>query len=213
MGVNAPTGFKGWWGQASYFAAAQAQPKIFTCPSDNNQQPTQNGVFVIYYCDATSLVFTGGYYPNPTGNLFGRTNYVPSGGAIGAGTDSFWGQYAGPFTDLSQNPIGALPDGTSNTLFFCETLGGNKNKDFAAGWMGSGSFATAWGVTDVNNANWYQLSSKHTAVALMGWGDGHVSPVRQNIATTFAFDTQYYSWIRASGFADGGVIDSGSIGN
>ena len=39
-------------------------------------------------------------------------DYQPSGGTIGAGSDAFYGQYAGPFTDLSTNKVGAIPDGT-----------------------------------------------------------------------------------------------------
>jgi prepilin-type N-terminal cleavage/methylation domain-containing protein len=209
MGINSPNGFRGWWAQASYFAAAQARVKTYLCPSYNDQQPTQTGVFVVYYCDANSLTFTGGYYPNPTGNLFGRTNYVPSGGTIGAGSDAFYGQFAGPFTDLSANKIGAIPDGTSNTIFFGETLGGAQQQDYAASWMGSGSFATAWGLPDP--PQWYTLSSNHTAVVLFGFGDGSVRPIRKGVGTSF-FSADWYALARASGMQDGGVIDFGALG-
>jgi prepilin-type N-terminal cleavage/methylation domain-containing protein len=201
----------GWFRNTTYFNAAQARIKTYVCPSDNDQAPTQFGVFIVYYSDATDLTFTGGYYPNPTGNLFGRTNYVPSAGVIGAGQNTFWGQYAGPFTDMSTNKIGAIPDGTSNTIFFGETLGGNKTKDFAANWMGAGAFATAWGTTDVNNAQWYQMSSKHTAVNLFGFGDGSVRPIRQNVGTTF-FSNDWYAWARAGGMQEGVPVDFGLLG-
>src|SRR5262249_49132396 len=78
MGINPPTGFQGWWTVPSYFTAAQARVKTYLCPSDNPEL-SGTGTFLIFYCDANALTFTGGYYPNPTGNLFGRSNYQPSG--------------------------------------------------------------------------------------------------------------------------------------
>jgi prepilin-type N-terminal cleavage/methylation domain-containing protein len=209
MGLTPPSGFVDWWAQASYFTAAQARIKSYLCPSYNDQQPTQSGVFLLYYCDANSLTFTGGYYPAPTGNIFGRTNYVPNGGTIGAGSDAFYGQYAGPFTDLSANKIGAIPDGTSNTIFFGETLGGSPQQDFAAAWMGSGSFATAWGLPDP--PQWYTMGSNHTGVVQFGFGDGSVRSIRKGVGTTF-FTNDWYSLARASGMQDGGVVDYSSLG-
>jgi prepilin-type N-terminal cleavage/methylation domain-containing protein len=221
-----PHWFNGWWNQPSYFQAAQARVKTYICPSDNPDTPTQNGTFVIYYCAQTT--FTGGYYPvsptDQTGNLFGRTNYVPNAGAtgppaVGATPHPFWSQFPGPFTDVSQNPIGRIPDGTSNTIFFGETLGGSKDKDFAAGWMGAGAFAFAWGVADLDTAAWYTLSSKHTAVALFGYGDGSVRPVRKGftIPTTGRVnnryaDPTYNAWIGSAGLADGYTVDFGTLG-
>ncbi len=82
----------GWWNNASYFAQAQTRIKPFVCPSDATIYNQSVGVFVIFYCDANTLTFTGGYYPNPTGNLFGRTDYQPSGGSIGAPGVNYYGQ-------------------------------------------------------------------------------------------------------------------------
>jgi prepilin-type N-terminal cleavage/methylation domain-containing protein len=202
-----------WWGtNTTYFAAAQARIKPYLCPSDNDQQAAQSGVFVVLYCDANDLTLTGGYLPSSRGgNNLGRTNYAPCGGAIGAGSNSFWGAYAGPFTNRSTNKIGAIPDGTSNTVFFGETLGGTPQHDFALAWMGSGSLATAWGLPDP--PFWYTYGSKHTAVVQFGFGDGSVRSMRKGVGVNFAFDATYYYWIRASGIQDGGIIDFNSIGN
>jgi prepilin-type N-terminal cleavage/methylation domain-containing protein len=212
-------GQSNWWGSGqnpnqSYFIAAQARIKTYLCPSYNDSETVSQGIWVAVYCDATDLTFTGGYLQVGTtgrAELLGRANYIASGGAIGAGTDAFWGQYAGPFTNRSKNKIGAIPDGTSNTVFFGEWLGGKTpGPDFALSWMGSGSMANAWGLGDP--PAWYQYSSKHTAVVQFGFGDGSVRSMRKGVGVNFAFDATYYSWIRTGGISDGGVIDFSTLG-
>ncbi len=211
MGITPPTGFAGWWRNATYFSAAQARIKTYLCPSDNPEL-SGTGTFVIFYCDANTLTFTGGYYPNPTGNLFGRSNYQPSGGAIGAPGVNYYGQWLGPFTDLSKNKVGAIPDGTSNTIFFGEALGGASqgNRDFSASWMGAGSFATAWGLG--YPSQWYQFGGKHTAVVQFGFGDGSVRSLRKGVGTSF-FSNDWFNFMRVSGIQDGGVIDYNQLGS
>ena len=87
------------------------------------EQPTQNGTFITLYPDPTTFTYQGGYYPNPTGALFGRTNYAPNAGAFGPVNDGFYGNWVGPFYNRSVNKIGAIPDGTSNTIFFGDLAG------------------------------------------------------------------------------------------
>lgn len=95
----------GWWNNSTYFAAAQAKVKSYLCPSDQPELNV-NGVFITMYSDATDLTFTGGYYPNPTGNYFGKSNYSSSSGTIGYGSNGFYGQFAGPFTNGSRQQAG-----------------------------------------------------------------------------------------------------------
>ncbi len=202
--------FNGWWTQPSYFTAAQARVKTYLCPSDNPEL-SGTGTFVIFYCDANSLTFTGGYYPNPTGNLFGRSNYQPNGGSIGAPAVNYYGTWLGPFTDVSKNKVGAIADGTSNTVFFGEALGGRSDqaRDFSASWMGAGSFASAWGLGDPST--WYQFGGRHTAVVQFGFGDGSVRSIRKGVGTSF-FSNDWFNFMRVTGIQDGGVIDYNQLG-
>jgi prepilin-type N-terminal cleavage/methylation domain-containing protein len=202
-----------WWGNGSYFTAAQAVIPIYLCPSDT---PTNSavGTYVIMYCDANTLNFSGGFFPNPTGNLFGRSNYAPNAGAIGAPSVNFYGTWFGPFTDRSQTTMQTVSDGTSNTIYFGETLGGEgppQPRNHSLSWMGAGAFATAWGVPPTNQAQWYQFSSQHTSVVLFGFGDGTVRPIRQGVGTTF-FANDWYLYMRASGMSDGQTVDFTQLG-
>jgi len=202
----------GWWSYGNYFNAAQARIAIYVCPSDDPYMSgAGNGTFVILYCDANDLTFTGGYYPNPTGNLFGRANYVGNGGSIGSPNVNWYGQWQGPLTNRSTNTLVSITDGTSNTIMFGETLNGcngkncaNGVRDFSLSWMGSGSFAGAWGLGDP--ASWYQYSSNHTGVVQFGFGDGSVRGMRRSVDTTqfdFANGSDWMVFQAALGMQDG----------
>jgi prepilin-type N-terminal cleavage/methylation domain-containing protein len=198
----------GWWTNGTYFAQAQQKIKTFLCPSD---QPDSNvnGVFICFF--AQDYTFTGGYYPNPTGNLFGKTNYVGNAGALGKSTDAFWNLYAGPLGNRTKQPVGTFTDGTSNTIMIAEALGGASSgtRDYAIAWMGSGAFATAWG-TSAGTSQWYQLGSKHTGVTQVGFADGSVRGMRKGIGATF-YTADWYVMQRAAGMSDGQTLDLNAL--
>lgn len=205
-----------WWAYSSYFNMSQSKLKVFLCPSDPHPATT-TGTFVTLYAEAADIggfvTFTGGYFPNPTGELLGRTNYEPCGGAIGAGTDPFWGLYAGVFTNRSHVSIPQIQDGTMNTIFFGETLGGSggPNRDFAMSWMGAGIFATAWGL--LQPPHWYTYSSLHTGgVVQFAFGDGSVRGIMSGVGTNFSGSPDFWAWYNASGYIDGGVVNFSYLG-
>jgi len=206
-----------WWGNATYFNASKAKIKTFLCPSDNADLQAI-GTFVILYCDANYLTFTGGYYPNPTGQLFGKSNYSPCAGSIGAPQVNFYGTWMGVFTANSSNKVGALADGTSTTIFFGETLGGEappQPRQFCLAWMGAGAFATAWGLP--NLAQWYTYGSRHTNVVQFGFGDGSVRNIKRGVgglgsSGTNWFSPDWYQLMYVSGMQDGGVVNLNVLG-
>ena len=203
----------GWWTNASYFQMAQNNIKIFLCPSDSHPQTSQ-GTFITLYCDANDNIFTGGFIPNPTGALLGRTNYEPIAGGIGAGGDPFWGIYAGVFTNLSHIAIQQVTDGSMNTLFFGETLGGAgppAPRDFAMSWMGAGLMATAWGLPVP--PQWNTLGSVHTGgMVHMGFGDGSVRGLYAPAAVNFSGTPDWWAFMYASGMSDGGNVNFQFLG-
>jgi len=204
----------GWYGNGTYFSLAQSRIKSFICPADP-QDNTIYGVFVVVYCDANDLTFTGGYIPGA--NYLGRSNYAGNAGSIGAPNVNWYGQWYGPFTPDSNNPVGRIPDGTANTIFFIETLMGNPNgagrgqRDFAMSWMGAGAFPGAWGVAMEGNMNWYQYSSRHISVTNFAFGDGSVRTIKQGIGTSF-FTADWYQLQYALGMADGYVQNLSQLG-
>jgi prepilin-type N-terminal cleavage/methylation domain-containing protein len=210
-----------WWQNGGYFSAAQAKVKTFLCPMDTEVDSQVYGTFVILESSANTLTFTGGYYPNPTGQLFAKTNYCPNAGAIGAPNVNYYGQWYGPFTDNSANPIGRIPDGTSNTVFFLEVLGGSPDgagsgkRDFAYSWMGAGDMATAWGVAQGPKSNlgaaWYRAGSYHTAIINAGFGDGSVRSIKLGTGMSF-FTNDWFQFMYISGISDGGVINWSVVG-
>jgi len=185
--------------------------KIAECPSDDPYSSV-TGTFIVFYTDATTLTFTGGYYPNPNGQFFGRTNYAANAGSIGAGSDPFYGQWVGPMTDRSANKLANMPDGTSNTFMFGETMGGEEQgvRNFSLAWFGGLSMPVAWGIG--SPAQWYQYGSKHTGIAQFAFSDGHVQSVRKGAGTTF-FTNDWYNLQRLGGFRDGQVIDYSTLAN
>jgi prepilin-type N-terminal cleavage/methylation domain-containing protein len=197
----------GWWTNTVNFNQARNKIKTFLCPSDNPDNPTI-GVFITTY--TSGLTYTGGYYGNPTGNLFGKTNYVGMGGCFGDTTNAFYGQWEGPFTNRSKNKLANLKDGTSNTLLFGEHLGGlsQGTRNFSNAWFGVGMGVTAWGLPQ--NSDWYQFGSQHTLVVNFSLADGAVRTIRKGVGTTF-FSNDWYVLSRISGYRDAQVFDPSII--
>jgi len=206
-----------WWSFNPPFTLAQTRIKNFLCPSDDPYQSAfGTGTFICYSSSATSLVFTGGYYPNPTGDLFGRTNYAGCQGAIGYGSDAFYGKYTGLLTDRSKITLGqsTARDGTANTLFFGETLGGTSvgTRDFSASWL-AGSMPTAWGLPEPTQ--WYTFGSRHSGVVQFAFGDGSVRGIKRGqTGGNGAFSSNdWIVFMEMSGWQDGGNRPTDSLTN
>jgi prepilin-type N-terminal cleavage/methylation domain-containing protein len=196
-----------WWNNGACWTAAQTKIKTLGCASDNalDVAPT-TGVFA--YFTIAGLTLTGGYFPGsaPTG----RTNYTGSAGGFGETTDAFYGQWPGPFIADKKLKVETIIDGSSNTIFMGEILGGNPNHNFCASWFGAGSLPLAWHLIDP--PDWYAFGSKHTQVVQFGWGDGSVRGLRKVGPSTPWFQPNWYTLMYAGGRADGQVYDVSTIG-
>src|SRR5262249_35762787 len=136
----------------------------------------------------TVIVFTFGSDVNDKGGMtglatnqvtdFGRTNYVPCAGYTGYSTNAGAKQYQGAFFDRSKTKMSKISDGTSNTLFFGESIGdaqsGTRNWSFC--WMGAGGMGTRFNLPA--KAQFYNFSSKHTGVVQFAMGDGSIQRFR-----------------------------------
>src|SRR5207248_4683730 len=111
----------------------------------------------------------------------------------------------------SQTRLVQIQDGSSNTLMFGETLGGEdatQPQDFCYSWMGAGVMPTAFGLPQAGGAQWYTFSSNHIGVVQFCFGDGSVRGLRKGLAQGTA-DGDLYCYI--SGTSDGQALDYSSI--
>jgi prepilin-type N-terminal cleavage/methylation domain-containing protein len=199
-----------WWNDDANWAAAQNHIKTFICPSDDPYQ-SQIGTSVLYTTWSprpNTGTVTFYYFSNPNGGAdLGRTNYVGVAGGMGRCGDPGWDTYEGLLITQTTNSLAQVTDadGTSNTLLFGESLGGTNvgSRDFSMAWMGVGSIPTAWGLPP--ESQWYTFGSRHTGVVQFCYGDGSVRGLRK--------DSDYASYIYASGWKDGRVYDPTQITN
>jgi len=210
----------GWWNSSGLYALAQANIKIFQCPSDNLRDinPT-TGTFICTY--SQDLTFTGGYLPNTVAGslLLGRTNYMACAGTIGDSTHAWYGRFFGAFTNRSARKLASFGDGTSNSILFGETIGGPfaGTRSFVFSWMASGGYSAAWSCpTQV--VDWYTYSSRHTGIVQFGFGDGSVRMVRQDAdsdifngalddtPTNASYNCPWRNLQRAAGVTDGEIM-------
>jgi prepilin-type N-terminal cleavage/methylation domain-containing protein/prepilin-type processing-associated H-X9-DG protein len=196
-----------------YPAAINTRISIYLCPADP-------GTKAPIVCDESNLITSGSYgwgmqwdwvYNIPGyGMEMGRTNYTGVGGGCGLVPPGAppsladFALYTGILYTNSQTKFTDITDGTSNTLFFGETLGGILNDGSRTRentWMGVGWLRTSWGLAPLygTNGNDYylaQFQSMHPTRAVnFAFADGSV----RSISTSVDFNTFVY----ASGMADG----------
>jgi prepilin-type N-terminal cleavage/methylation domain-containing protein len=218
------TGENFWWGSNvapgspnhPAVVAGRTRIKTFLCPSDSPEGNHTLGVFIGLTISGTTLT---GYYNANGGNIFqgegfrGYSNYVGCAGMFGASTDAFWGSKPGYYHLNSRVKQTDVVDGTSNTMAFGETLGGQEvgERQFALSWMGAGALPTAWDL--LSPAQWYTFGSRHSGIVLFGFGDGSVRGFRKRGATTQWYDAQWYALQNAASRAGGEVVDYSLLGN
>jgi type II secretory pathway pseudopilin PulG len=160
-------------------ANAMAQTKIgsFVCPSDSPYEKPKPFIFMLFYLNGGTAGGTAtelAYYESPdpdAADVYGRTNYLGSAGLIGfinlPETDArrgvFWNRSKVDFRDIT--------DGSSKTLLFGETMGGEDASSYV--WFGVGALATAFAPTD-GTGGWGPFNSYHPNVVQYCMADGAV---------------------------------------
>jgi prepilin-type N-terminal cleavage/methylation domain-containing protein len=214
------------------YTAGKTKLKPFRCPSDPGQNPDNNsfgtgvnGGYIIggmhtrniepsttvtvsfYYEDWNSVE---PYMPQAV------TNYVGCAG-LGRGnrvTPTASGivpmNHEGIFVNRNGKALGAIADGSSNTIMFTEVSGrafnnaayANRYNVFAHTVVGSGTIPTGYGTRTGKEAWVYQMSSYHTGVVLVALGDGSVRGINGNISANSA-DATWAILQRLGGASDG----------
>jgi prepilin-type N-terminal cleavage/methylation domain-containing protein/prepilin-type processing-associated H-X9-DG protein len=188
----------GWWDPSlDAWNAAHYQSRLMECPSDKIEGGSPVAVLYTYNDgeDASVAVYT-----LPFDSGIGKTNYVASAGGKGLTGNASWDRFVGVFYNQSRTRFGDVLDGTSNTILWGETIGGkSKKRDLAHTWIGSGCLPTAWGLSPVHQAAWWQYSAKHPNVVNFAWADGSVRSLAITIDKT--------PFMHMSGTADGYTVD------
>jgi prepilin-type N-terminal cleavage/methylation domain-containing protein/prepilin-type processing-associated H-X9-DG protein len=219
-----------------------ARIPIYECPSDNPYDNTttypNGGVIDAYWTTRTAdpggAAFWIDYVADYTGfgHEMGASNYMGNSGYAGIedvtipNTTLNAAQFEGPFFMNSKTKLQSISDGTSNTIAFGETLGGNDvSRNFRLSWMGAGCMGTfrglpSGGTSSSSNANfisWYHFSSRHGGgIVQFGYCDGSVRSIRSGFYRVAAApgasqSTQYLTFLAASGMRDGQVVNFSNL--
>jgi hypothetical protein len=203
-------------------ALAQTRIKTLLCPSDDPYASTKGTVYAEHFFNIGKrwnfYAPSWDYSQVPTAANLGRTSYLGVGGAFGRGTNATLNKYEGLFTNRSQNSLGRIPDGTSNTLLFGEILGGQSNgvKQYSACWMGVGAMPTIGGMKAVN-PTWFQYGSNHPGIVQFCFADGSVRGLKHGTTAATGrllqgpYSEDWYVLQQLSGFRDGEIRDTSSL--
>jgi prepilin-type N-terminal cleavage/methylation domain-containing protein len=215
--LDSPGG-TGWWNDASNWTMAQSRLKVFQCPSDDLYSGVSRGTVVrLYYPPDAPLNNTFGFYAPPVANQIGLTNYLGVGGAFLDTPDPYWGQWVGLFYNRSRTSLTRVPDGTSNTLMFGESIGQviNGDRQLVLAWMTAPYALTSGGLMGPRTAYGAFFSSRHTAVVQFCFADGAVRGVSRGGTLWNGPGTpvsnDWYVLQQLGGMRDGGTRDTSTL--
>jgi prepilin-type N-terminal cleavage/methylation domain-containing protein len=173
--------------------------------------PTAPTSLTLYtYYKKRTINFTN---PPPTpGGLYHNTLNIPGapGSTLPATQQILFYQFGGPFSANSQVRLTDIQDGSSNTIAFGETVGGqlfpDGSVDQKMSWAGSGTLSSLTGSR--SRAAFGRWCSLHTAINNFVFCDGSVRPVvKLSILTIDPPPTAWYVFQAASGMQDGQNVD------
>jgi len=207
--------------QTGPLPGSQYQIKTYECPSDNPNAFAPSGMIDFigagddctgsfntnYTCVDYIYDLTGSFAPRQPG----AGNYVGCAGGNGPSMSRANTQYylfPGIYYVNSKVKMTDITDGTSNTLAFGETIGGNGViRDFHLAWFGASGLPVEFGLADpATNSQGkatseYNFSSRHTGgIVQFAFGDGSVKGLSKSI------DDLTYRLL--GGRADGYVIST-----
>ncbi len=191
----------------------------FVCPSEGND--TTGPRYLVHRLNTNPGWGWGVLWTGNVQSTYGTTNYLGIAGQAGIVTNATAAgvslglnrtQRAGIFGNRSKTSMGAIIDGTSNTLMFGESLGSYSNHRSFTGtrltahaWIAGPLFtevqrsvyktAAGWGADTGTDTNcdigegcwWYggwRFSSRHAGVIQYGRADGSVQPMSESVDDT-----------------------------
>jgi len=212
-----------------FLPICNAQIKAYVCPSDNAQNaslPSDTSGGII---DFGELAYAGATYIDYVLNTpgfgaeLGAANYIANGGlqqTLTVNPDA--PKFIGPYMTNTKTKLTDISDGTSNTISFGETLGGNippSPRTFRYSWMGAaamgGYLGTDQTIALTNGA--FMYNSNHTGVVQFAMCDGSVRGIRKgipryptaaNIIAGVKPDPAALAFAEMCGMKDGLVIDN-----
>ncbi len=161
-----------------------------------------------YFIDPAGGLARGANFPPP--NTCGRTNYIANGGLFGKTSIPTWGKYTGPFYRDSKTRLLDITDGTSSTIAFAETLGGNGGlsgpRDYTYSYMSPGYMISGFDLQFP--PTWATYGSKHPGIVLFVFCDGSVRSIRNIGKPDPDYNSaRYFAFQQAAGMADGEVLN------
>jgi prepilin-type N-terminal cleavage/methylation domain-containing protein len=195
--------YQGFWNYGSFWNNRGAKIKTFLCPSDFGQDANWDAFYATYLASATTFTVTIISFGD---TVFGKTNYIGVAGRSGLTVDT----YKGCFYNRSQEQLGRMTDGTSNTMLFAEYCSKGPPasgwQNVTPAWMSAGYFPIAWGLQNPPSQPdpyWYEFGSKHPGIVQVALADGSI----RNIRYVGNSGAGYNNYNYIAGTKDGNIID------